>query len=107
DQIWAAASRWQNLEVADWAAVVAADPGLVYSDGLHLTPPGYTAMAGFVLQHLNAWYGLYAGPSRPVVASYGSAPAWTGGNVINGVPTGMSALRNGSGAWLVASDGGV
>jgi lysophospholipase L1-like esterase len=110
-EIAAAALRWPNLTVADWASVVAANPGSVYSDGLHLTPTGYQLMADFVLAHLNAWYDQFAGPSRPVVAEVGPGPAGSGGPggqvVTNGAPRGVAANPAGPGYWLVGSDGGV
>ncbi|MBK9179243.1 MAG: hypothetical protein IPM45_06640 [Acidimicrobiales bacterium] len=48
--IRAAAARWPNLEVVDWAAAVAGRPGLTGPDGLHLSPAGARALAGLVVQ---------------------------------------------------------
>jgi lysophospholipase L1-like esterase len=114
-EIHAAAARWPNLTVADWASVVLANPNAVYSDGLHLTPSGYQLMAAFVLAHVTAWYDEFAGPSRPLVSAFGSAGggagaggAALGGNTMtNGAPRAVVANPAGPGYWVVGSDGGV
>ena len=54
--IRAAALRWPNLEVADWAAGVARRPDAVFPDRLHLTPAGEALMATFLRDRLDAWY---------------------------------------------------
>jgi hypothetical protein len=40
-----AARRHRNLELADWAALVEAEPELLSSDGVHGTPEGYARRA--------------------------------------------------------------
>jgi hypothetical protein len=40
-----AASEHSNLELVDWAAMVARDPGLLASDAVHGTPDGYARRA--------------------------------------------------------------
>ena len=47
-QLVAAASRYPNLKVLDWNALVVANPFAVGPDGIHLTEPGKSAMAGLV-----------------------------------------------------------
>jgi hypothetical protein len=49
DSIRAAAERWPNMRVADWAPVVAANPSFA-SDGMHLTSEGRRALARLVAQ---------------------------------------------------------
>ena len=44
EDIRAAADRWPNMVVVDWAPVIAANPDWSW-DGLHLTPAGRAAMA--------------------------------------------------------------
>lgn len=46
-----AGGRWPNLVVADWAPVIASDPGFSW-DGIHLTNEGRREMAAFVAQAL-------------------------------------------------------
>jgi hypothetical protein len=78
--IRAAALRWPNLEVADWAAVVARHPDAVFSDGVHLTPTGQTLIASFVRDRLDAWYrraaagGVNRGPVTAAPATGGAHP---------------------------------
>ena len=50
----ALAARHPNVEVADWPAVVRADPTIATADGLHLKPRGAEAMADFVEQQVEA-----------------------------------------------------
>ena len=47
-QLVLAQGRWPNLQIADWNAVAASNPELVYGDGLHLTPDGQVAMAQLI-----------------------------------------------------------
>jgi hypothetical protein len=54
-ELAAAQSRYPNLEVIDWNAEVAAHPGEVYADSIHLTPSGQIAMAALVRQHYDAY----------------------------------------------------
>ncbi|WP_229022964.1 SGNH/GDSL hydrolase family protein [Actinomarinicola tropica] len=46
-----AAARWPNMRVADWAPVIAAEPGLAW-DGMHLTPEGRRRIAELIAQTL-------------------------------------------------------
>ena len=50
----ALAAKHHNVKVADWPAVVAADPSIATKDGLHLKPRGTEVMAQFVKQQLDA-----------------------------------------------------
>jgi len=54
-ELAAAAQRYPNLEVADWNTVVAANPGFVYGDGIHLTPAGQAGMADLVRSRVDAY----------------------------------------------------
>ncbi|HEV2368432.1 MAG TPA: hypothetical protein VGR90_01075, partial [Acidimicrobiales bacterium] len=74
DAIRAAAARWPNLEVGDWAAVVRAHPDAVWSDGVHLTTTGVNLLASFIRSLLDGWYERMGGPAYPVGLPYGSAP---------------------------------
>ncbi len=47
-ELGAAQARWPTLRVIDWAARVAANPGFVAGDGLHLSPEGQARMAELV-----------------------------------------------------------
>ena len=47
-QLVAATSRYPNLRVLDWNALVVANPFAVGPDGIHLTEAGKSAMAGLV-----------------------------------------------------------
>jgi hypothetical protein len=47
-EIRAAAARHPTIVVADWAAMVAADPSLAPGDGLHLSNQGRAALSGLV-----------------------------------------------------------
>ena len=62
--------RYPNLEVVDWNAAVTTDPGLVYSDGIHLTPAGQVAMAALVRERVDA----YIASTRPPPAAPSSTP---------------------------------
>lgn len=48
DVIREMAAKYPNVIVVDWAAVTAADSSLTGDDGLHLTDPGRSALAGLV-----------------------------------------------------------
>ena len=65
DVLRAAASRHPSMVLGDWAAMVAADPGLTARDGIHLSTRGATAMAELIA-------GLVG---RPGEASCGGGPA--------------------------------
>jgi hypothetical protein len=54
-ELAAAATRYPNLDVADWNAEVAAHPEDVYTDSIHLTPAGQTAMAAMVRSHFDQY----------------------------------------------------
>ena len=54
-ELVAAQSRYPNLDVVDWNAVVVAHPEDVYTDHIHLTPAGQVAMAMLVRQHIDAY----------------------------------------------------
>jgi hypothetical protein len=54
-ELVAATQRYPNLEVVDWNTVVDAQPGLVYGDGIHLTPAGQNAMADLVRSRIDAY----------------------------------------------------
>ena len=103
-------ARWPNAVVADWDAIVAANPQAVYADGLHLTPTGRTLMTAFIHFLLDAWYERQLrGPSSIVVTALGAAPADgpSGQPPAPSVPAGMAATRDGQGYWVVSSDGTV
>jgi lysophospholipase L1-like esterase len=61
-QLAAATARWPNLVIADWSARATPNPGLVYADGLHLTPGGQAAMAELIAEQVNA-FGQQVAPS--------------------------------------------
>jgi lysophospholipase L1-like esterase len=61
-QLTAATARWPNLVVADWSARATPNPGLVYADGLHLTPAGQAAMAELIAEQVTA-FGQQVSPS--------------------------------------------
>ena len=54
-QLVAATARWPNLVIADWNGRATPNPGLVYGDGLHLTPAGQAAMAALVAEQVSAF----------------------------------------------------
>ena len=54
-QLVAATARWPNLVIADWSGRATPNPGLVYGDGLHLTPAGQAAMAELVAEQVAAF----------------------------------------------------
>ncbi len=54
-QLTAATGRWPNLVIADWSARATPNPGLVYGDGLHLTPAGQAAMAQLIAEQVSAF----------------------------------------------------
>jgi lysophospholipase L1-like esterase len=104
-------AKWPNAEVADWGAVVAANPQAVYADGLHLTPAGRSLLAAFIQAHLDGWYRQQLrGPTATVVTALGRAPADgpDGGQpAAPSAPVGMAATPDGGGYWVVSSDGTV
>ena len=55
DELRAVAQLHPNIEVVDWNSAVAANPDYVYSDGIHLTPPGRQAMADLVRSRIDAF----------------------------------------------------
>ena len=50
----ALAAKHDNVKVADWPAMVVADPSIATHDGLHLKPQGTEVMALFVKEQLDA-----------------------------------------------------
>ena len=108
-QIWAAAGRWSNLEVLDWAAEVQQHPDATGGDGLHLSGSGRALMAGLIRDRLDGWYRPFAGPVQPAVPAYGGAAAVgpPSGMVTAGAVAGLAATPSGQGYWLAESDGGV
>ena len=70
-QLRAAASRFPNLRVLDWNAVVAGNPFDVGPDGIHLTDAGKAAMAGLVTAGVRD----AMTPSATATAAPGPAPA--------------------------------
>jgi hypothetical protein len=65
DELRAAATRYPNLDVADWGAQVSAHPDYVYADGLHLTPAGRAAFAAVVKDRVDAYREALAEKERP------------------------------------------
>lgn len=55
DVIRAVAADHDNVRVIDWAAVTAADPGLLTGDGLHLNPQGRVRFAELIAADLGEW----------------------------------------------------
>lgn len=51
-EIRAAASRWSNLVVAEWAPMVAEHPEYAPGDGLHLTQSGRLAISDLIARHV-------------------------------------------------------
>ena len=77
-QIDAAAARWANMRVIDWAARSQNEPGLVAGDGLHLTDAGKQALAEQVGQALDQYrVERTAAPAVPVPPVVPAAPAPT------------------------------
>ncbi|MEX0665084.1 MAG: SGNH/GDSL hydrolase family protein [Acidimicrobiia bacterium] len=48
-----ATERWSNLTVGDFSAVMIEDPTILRGDGLHFSPAGKRAYAGFIAQAVN------------------------------------------------------
>jgi hypothetical protein len=71
--IRAAVVRWPNLEVADWATVVAQHPDAVFPDRLHLTPQGEALMASFLRDRLDTWYRRASAPAALAAAGRAGA----------------------------------
>src|SRR2546430_6319826 len=79
-ELYAAAQRWPNLEIVDWNTI-ASQPGMTWSDGVHLTPRGAAAMSALLRDHLEAWY---LSVIRPPVRDVLVAPDGRGGYVLDG-----------------------
>lgn len=60
-----AATRWPNLEIADWNAIATPRPDLVAVDGLHLGGPGAAAMAELVGTHVDRAASALVAPPPP------------------------------------------
>jgi len=101
DELAAASARWANLEIADWSSVAASDPAYLYSDGLHLPPPGREAIAGLIGARVDAW-AVSRGPAELLSLRFrsgaGSAlPRPAPAGVLAGPPAFVTATAAG---WL-------
>jgi len=107
--IRAAAARWPDLQVADWAAVVNAHPDAVWTDGVHLNPSGEQLLASFIRSLLDGWYQRVGGPAYPIVEPFGPAPDVSPdrARLTNGATMGGAPTPSGQGFWLAQTDGGV
>lgn len=108
-ELAAAATRWPNLEIADWRSVAASDPAHLYSDGIHLPPPGREALAALVAERVEAW-ATTRRPSVAVTRPFGRAPALAArhdGPVLAAALAAVATTPGGRGAWTVGADGAV
>ena len=111
DELAAASARWTNLEIVDWRDVAASDPAYLYSDGLHLPPPGRRAMANLVGERVDAWVGS-RGPAellslafRPGAGPASAPPRPAAAGLLAGPPVAAAAAGEG---WLaVDAEGDV
>ena len=103
-ELLAAASRYPNLAVADWSALVTAHPDFAYGDRVHLTPAGQDAMADLVRRHVDAFV------AARIAATSTTLPPTTTSTTTT-APTTLPASapgRDGSGtAGRAASSGGA
>jgi hypothetical protein len=111
EQLVAEQAAHPNLEVVDWASVVAAHPDYVYGDGVHLTAPGQQAMADLVKARVDAFVAARiaatstttstttttAAPSTLAHHRQADPPGPSASD-----PAGSSGGDSGDGGWLVA-----
>ena len=107
--MWAAARRWPALQVADWAAELAAHPEDGYPDGPHLTAGGSALLARYLKSVLDSWYD---GPERTYDEDLGGAPYLNGGGWLpaSGTVVGAASAPSAGGHpgfWAADSRGGV
>ena len=76
-QLVAATQQYPNLEYVDWNAVVAANPGALYGDGVHLTPVGQAAMADVVRLRVDAFVAARVAATSTTVAPTTTVPPTT------------------------------
>lgn len=90
-ELFAAASRYANLEVVDWNAEVVAHPEHVYGDAIHLTPAGQAAMAALVRQDFDRFV-------TSLTPTTTAAPTTTTPTVSTPRPGSQQAARGGAAA---------
>jgi hypothetical protein len=76
-ELRAAAARHPNLDVVDWNAAVAAHPGYVYSDGIHLTAAGQQGMADLVRGRVDAFVAQRIAALAPSTTTTTTLPTTT------------------------------
>ncbi len=70
EELAAAPARWPNLEIVEWRSVAASDPAYLYSDGIHLPPPGRRAMADLIGESVDSWVAS-RGPAALLTLRFG------------------------------------
>jgi lysophospholipase L1-like esterase len=93
-QLVAAQAAHPNLQVVDWAGVVAAHPEYVYGDGVHLTPAGQQAMADLVKGRVDAFTAARAAATSTTTTT----------TTTTGAPSTLAHQRQASAADRSASD---
>jgi hypothetical protein len=102
-ELRAATARYPNLEVVDWNTVVAEHPDFVYSDGIHLTPPGQQGMADLVRARVDAFVAERIAALVPSTTTTTSTSTTT---TTTTAPPGTGEPREGSAAGPITHGGG-
>ncbi len=106
-EINAAATRWPNLEIADWNAIARTDRGLTTPDGVHPTTSGRQALAALVSRRVQVWSFL-SSTAQPWFRAFGASTAFdAGATLVPRAPAAVAQTPDGEGAWLAYPDGRI
>ncbi len=106
-EINAAATRWPNLEIADWNGVASSDRGLVVGDGVHPSVAGRQALAALVAPKVRLWSFLSA-TAQPWFRAFGNATTFDAANaLVPRSPAAVAPTPSGAGAWLAYPNGQI
>jgi hypothetical protein len=106
-EINAAATRWPNLEIADWNAIARTDRGLTTPDGVHPSVAGRQALAALVRQRVEMWSFL-SSTAQPWFRAFGASTVFSAGTtLVPRSPAAVAQIPDGEGAWLAYPDGRI
>lgn len=106
-EISAAATRWPNLEIADWNAIARTDRGLTTPDGVHPSVAGRQALAEMIRQKVQLWSFL-SSTAQPWFRAFGASAAFSSGAaLVPRSPAAVAQTPDGEGAWLAYPNGQI
>jgi hypothetical protein len=102
-QLVAAAARWPNLRLADWATVSETTAGGLLGRGPHLRPAGAQAFANLLFSTLRGVEG-----GTPIVESFGTTRATVAaGAWVDDAPVAATSALRGARVWFATAGGRV